>query len=149
MRPATLKARLSAGGVIFRRLDGRAEVVLVAVRGGNVWCLPKGIVDRNESPEKTALREVQEETGLKGRILKEIDKISYWYFIKEENAKCKKTVYFYLMQYESGNTDDHDREVDDASWFQVDEAIDKVAYKGDREILEKAKAMISEYGKKS
>ena len=149
MRPATLVTQTSAGGVMFRELDGRVEVAMIAVKGGSLWCLPKGIVDRGETREKSALREVEEETGLKGRILKEIGQITYWYFIKADNAKCKKTVYFYLMQYESGNTADHDHEVDDAAWFPIEEAIGKAAYKGDRQILEKAKGMIPGHGRDS
>ena len=46
------------------------------------------------------------------------------------------------MEYKSGNTDAHDQEVDDAQWFPIDEAIDKLAYRGEKEILQKAKEMI-------
>jgi 8-oxo-dGTP diphosphatase len=108
----------------------------------SVWSLPKGIIDIGEKSEETAIREVREETGLSGRIIKKIGDTSYWYYIKVENAKCRKTVHFYLMEYQNGSTTDHDEEVDDASWFPIDEAICKVSYKGDREILEKAKEMI-------
>jgi 8-oxo-dGTP diphosphatase len=146
MKPASLKTQVSSGGVIFRKHKGRIEVALIAVKGGTVWCLPKGIVNKGETPEETALREVEEETGLKGNILGKIGQISYWYFIKEENVKCKKTVYFYLMQYVSGSTDNHDWEVDESAWFPIDEAINKIAFKGDREIVEKAKRMILDNG---
>ena len=46
------------------------------------------------------------------------------------------------MEYQNGSTSDHDEEVNEALWFSIDEAIRKVSYKGDREILEKAKRMI-------
>lgn len=147
MRPATLKMQESAGGVIFRMSEGKAEVALISVKGGAVWSLPKGIIDKGETPEATAVREVSEETGLKGNIAGLIGRISYWYFIKEENARCKKTVTFYLMKYESGSTDDHDSEVDKAAWFPIEEAVKNASYKGDRTILEKAQRMISGYGK--
>lgn len=142
MRPATIKMQVSAGGVIFRTNNNSTEIALVAVKGGKVWCLPKGIVDRGERPEETAVREVREETGLKGRIKDKVGEISYWYYIKGENARCRKTVHFYLMEYLNGSTKDHDAEVDDASWFLLDEALKKVSYKGDKEIIEKAKEMI-------
>lgn len=143
MRPASIRTQVSSGGVIFRRNNDMTEIALVAVKGGNVWCLPKGLVDRGERPEETAVREVQEETGLRGRIRDKIGDISYWYYIRGENARCRKTVHFYLMDYLSGSTDDHDSEVDKASWFSIDEAISKVSYKGDREIIKKAKEMIN------
>jgi 8-oxo-dGTP diphosphatase len=149
VKPATLRFQVSSGGIIFRRRGGKVEIALIAVKGGNVWCLPKGIVDKGENPEETALREVREETGLTGRILGKIGSISYWYFIKEENAKCKKTVDFYLMEYEKGNTKDHDWEVDDASWVPIEEAVERASYKGDRRIIQKAKEMISEHVRKN
>jgi 8-oxo-dGTP pyrophosphatase MutT (NUDIX family) len=148
VRPAALKFQTSSGGIIFRRRAGQVEIALIAVKGGSAWCLPKGIVDKGENPEETALREVREETGLTGRILGKIGSISYWYFIKEENAKCKKTVEFYLMEYEKGDTRDHDFEVDEAAWFPIGEAVEKASYKGDREIIRKAEEMIAQYVRK-
>jgi 8-oxo-dGTP diphosphatase len=144
VKPAALKFQLSSGGIIFRRRAGKVEIALIAVKGGSAWCLPKGLVDKGENPEETALREVREETGLTGRILGKIGSISYWYFIKEENAKCKKTVDFYLMEYEKGDTRDHDFEVDEAAWFPIEDAVEKASYKGDREIIRKAGEMIAQ-----
>lgn len=118
------------------------EVALVAVKGGSVWCLPKGLVDKGEGPEETALREVAEETGLKGRIIEKLGEIKYWYYIKEENAKCKKTVHFFLMEYEGGDLRKHDWEVDDASWFPIDEAVKKARYKGEKVMIEKARKIL-------
>jgi len=96
-------------------------------------------VDKGESPGKTALREVSEETGLRGRIIEKLGEIKYWYYIKEGNIKCRKTVHFFLMEYEGGDVANHDWEVDNASWFQIDEALKKVNYKSEKELLEKAK----------
>ncbi len=142
MKPASLKTQVSSGGVIFRRSNDMVEIALVAVKGGDVWCLPKGLVEKGETPEETAMREVAEETGLRGKVIKKIGDISYWYYIRGENAKCRKTVHFYLMEYEGGSTDDHSWEVDKAAWFIMDEALNKVSYKGDRGILEKAREMV-------
>jgi len=142
MKPAAIINKVSSGGVIFRQDNNAAEVALVAVRDRSVWCLPKGIIDKGEKPEETAVREVREETGLSGKILAKVGDTSYWYYIKEENARCRKTVHFYLMEYQSGRTSNHDEEVDDAAWFSIDDAINKISYKGDREILEKARKMI-------
>ncbi|HTR44810.1 MAG TPA: NUDIX hydrolase [Thermodesulfovibrionales bacterium] len=149
MRPAAIKTQVSSGGVIFREREGIIEIALVAVKEGSVWCLPKGIIEKGEKPEETAVREVREETGLAGRALKKIGEIAYWYYVKDKNAKYRKTVHFYLLEYLSGSTDDHNWEVDKAQWFALDEALRMVSYKGDREIVEKARGMLLEksYGR--
>lgn len=142
MKVASLKTRVSSGGIVFRRHNDITEIAMVAVKGGNVWCLPKGLIDKGEVPEKTALREVEEETGLKGRIIEKLGEITYWYYIKEENIKCKKTVHFFLMEYEAGDVSKHDREVDNAAWFPIDEALRKASYRGEKEIIEKAREIL-------
>ncbi|MEW6068911.1 MAG: NUDIX hydrolase [Nitrospirota bacterium] len=138
MKPSALKTQISSGGVIFRRQDNIIEIAMVATKGGRAWGLPKGLINKGEAPEKTALREVAEETGLKGKIREKLGEITYWFYIKEDNAKCKKTVHFFLLEYESGDISDHDWEVDDVVWFSVDEALKKASYKGEKEMIEKA-----------
>lgn len=146
MRPASLIRQTSSGGVIYRSAGEGVEVALVSVRGGRFWCLPKGIVDKGETPELTAVREVREESGLSGRIVDKLGDIAYWYYIRGENSKCRKTVYFYLMEYEGGSTSQHDFEVDEAGWFPIEEALQKVSFRGDRTILEKAALKLRERG---
>ena len=142
IKPAALKTQVSSGGVIFRRQNNVIEVALVAVKGGNVWCLPKGLIDKGEVPEKTALREVKEGAGLKGRIVRKLGEITYWFYLKKENIKYKKTVHFFLMEYEFGDILNHDWEVDNVAWFTVDEALRNATYKGEREIIQKAKDIL-------
>lgn len=135
---------LSSGGVIYRRTDNGIEVALISVKGGTVWCLPKGLVEEGENIARTAHREVKEETGLDGKIIEKIDHIEYFYSHKEPGLthRILKIVYFFLMEYTGGDVSEHDKEVDDCRWFPIDEAIDKVEYKDEREILKKAKVMI-------
>ncbi len=146
-KPPEIKRRISSGGIIYRNLKDDVEVVIVAVRGSRAWCLPKGIIDRDEDPPATALREVREETGLTGEILDKLGQISYWYFIKEEMIRIHKTVHFFLMKFIEGSTDDHDHEVDEARWFPIDDAIEQLTYKSEKEIMRKAKVMIDQLSK--
>jgi len=149
-KPPSIKKRISSGGVIYRPLKGRAgggtedgvEVALIAVRGGKAWCLPKGIIDKGEDAPAAALREVREETGLSGEIVDEIGTISYWYYLKEEMIRIHKTVHLFLIKYIEGSTDDHDHEVDEARWFPIDEAINQLSYRSEKDIVLKAKDMI-------
>ncbi|MBI5740817.1 MAG: NUDIX hydrolase [Nitrospirae bacterium] len=141
-RPPEIKKQVSSGGVIFRSSEDGVDVALIEVRGGKTWCLPKGLIDKNEDPPAAALREVREESGLKGKILDKIGHISYWYFIDKNRTKVHKTVHFFLLKYVEGSTDDHDHEVDESRWFPIDEAIETLAYKSEKEIMRKAKSMI-------
>jgi 8-oxo-dGTP diphosphatase len=143
-RPPEIKKRISSGGVIFRIQKDGIDVVIVAIRGRKAWCLPKGIIDKDEDPPSAALRDVREETGLTGEILDKIGRISYWYALKNQTVKIHKTVHFYLMKYIEGNTDDHDHEVNEAVWFPIDEALRKLSYKSERDIMKKARDMIKE-----
>ncbi|MCL5024443.1 MAG: NUDIX hydrolase [Nitrospirae bacterium] len=143
MKPAAIRTQVSSGGVIFRKVEGDdLEIALVAVKDGKVWSLPKGIVEKGEEAQQTAVREVREETGLSGKIMDKIGDISYWYYIKDDNAKCRKTVHFYLLEYVSGSTSDHNWEVDAAEWFPIEAALGRLSYKGDKEIVGKAKEML-------
>ncbi len=145
-KPATIKDQTSSGGVICRQSETGIEIALVSLREGSIWCLPKGVIDKNEDDRSTALREVKEETGLIGEIIDEIGAISYWFFIKSKNIKLHKTVKFFLMIYKGGSTDNHDMEVDEARWFPIEKVVDTLTYRREKMILLKAKKMIEEKG---
>lgn len=139
MKPATIQYLRSSGGVIFRKANNEIEVALIAIKNRKIWTLPKGLIDKGESDEEAAIREIVEETGLYGKIINIIGEKSYWFYIKGENIKCKKTVVYYLLQYLGGDVEKHSWEVDEAKWFLIDDAIAKVNYKSDMEVIRKAK----------
>ncbi|UCG77740.1 MAG: NUDIX hydrolase [Nitrospirota bacterium] len=142
-RPASIRTRTSAGGVVYRENNGSVDVVLISLRGGTILTLPKGTIDNDESVEETALREVREETGLTGEIKNDLGSISYWFYDKDDNIKYRKTVHFFLLRYISGETGDHDSEVEDAVWIDIDSAIDKVVYRSDKQILNKVRNILN------
>lgn len=136
------KRQISSGGIIFKEIDGKFKVALIARKNKTVWCLPKGKVEKGESTQATAKRELEEETGLRGELIKKVDSIHYWYYSKKENTRFSKTVYFYLFRYRGGRLKDHDWEVDAVRWFFIDEAIRKLTYKSERELMQKAKKIL-------
>lgn len=144
MSKVPTKIQISAGGVAFRKRKKQIEAALISVGDNNRWQLPKGIVDKGESTEDAAVREVREEAGIDTELVERIDKVEYWYFWNEDSGRVRyhKFVYFYLLRYESGDVRDHDDEVNEARWFQIDEAIKLLAFSSEKKIVEKAKAMI-------
>ena len=138
--------QISAGGVIFRPSGGSIKVALISVKGGKVWALPKGLNEKGENLARTAHREVKEETGLDGKILTKIGHINYFFMLKDEGETRRffKIVYFFLMEYTGGSVEDHDEEVEECRWFNINEAIKLMKYEDEKEILKKAKKLIKE-----
>jgi 8-oxo-dGTP pyrophosphatase MutT (NUDIX family) len=112
------------------------------MHGNQVWSLPKGLVEEHESPEEAALREVEEETGLRGRVVGKVADSTYWYVVPSEGVRYKKTVHFYLMEYLSGDSSAHDWEVDEVRWVSPEEAMSLLSYQGEREVLSRALGML-------
>ena len=141
----TTMDQISAGGVAFRWKDAEAEIAIVSVKPKLRWQLPKGIVDEGETPQVAALREVHEEAGVETNTVRLIETIEYWYRSVKygKPVRYHKFVHFYLMEYKSGNVTDHDDEVEEARWVSFDEALELLDFKSEREVVEKARAMIA------
>ena len=131
------KRVVSSGGVIFRKVNGGFEVALVSRR--NIWCLPKGLIEANETADEAALREVKEETGLNGEIIGKIGEINYSFF---RNRRYFKTVHFYLLKLVGGSIEAHDSEMDKVKWFPISDAIRVLTYVNERKIMRKAVEML-------
>jgi 8-oxo-dGTP pyrophosphatase MutT (NUDIX family) len=111
-----------------------------------LWVLPKGQLDAGESSEQAALREVSEETGAHGSVLGKLGDTRYWF--KWNGERVFKIVSFFLVQYEGGTLGDipeaFRHEVADVQWLPLDEAPTLLAYRGEREISERALARLSD-----
>lgn len=137
--------QVSAGGVAFRWQDSKPEIAIVSVKPKLRWQLPKGIVDPGESPQITAVREVREEAGVETDLIKLIETIEYWYRSVKygKPVRYHKFVHFYLLRYRGGQVTDHDHEVEEARWVSFEDAIELLDFKSEREVVEKARAMIA------
>jgi 8-oxo-dGTP pyrophosphatase MutT (NUDIX family) len=118
--------------------------MLAAIRPGGkpegVWALPKGLIGSGEGAEATALREVEEETGIRGRSLGKLGDVRYVYTWAGE--RVFKVVSFYLVRYAGGRLGEIPpelaHEVAESRWLPLDEAARLLAYRGEREMAEKA-----------
>ena len=130
----------------MRRLKG--DWVMAAIRPAGkepgVWALPKGIIGDGEKPDVTALREVEEETGVQGRLVEKLGDVRYVYTWAGE--RVFKVVSFYLLRYSKGRLGDLPpataHEVAEVRWLPLEEAPGLLAYKGEREMAERALAAL-------
>jgi ADP-ribose pyrophosphatase YjhB (NUDIX family) len=131
-----IKYEVSAGGLVLRRHESGFDALLIGRGSPRVWTLPKGHVEPRETNEQAALREVREETGCWGDLIVRLNEISYWFYVGK--AKHKKSVTFYLMRYLSGDTMNHDHEVDEARWFDVATARRSLKYVNEKRLVDLA-----------
>jgi 8-oxo-dGTP pyrophosphatase MutT (NUDIX family) len=143
-----VRREFSAGGVVVRRLRGGWRLAAIRPGGKDVWALPKGLIGRGEAADATALREVREETGVDARLVAKLGDVRYVYTWKGE--RVFKIVSFFLMRYRRGRIGDIPpalaHEVDECRWLLLEEAPSLLAYKGEREMAEKALQFLGESG---
>ena len=124
-------------------MRGRFWVAAIRPRGrGDVWALPKGLVDAGESAAETALREAEEETGLVARLGEKLGDVRYVYTRRGSGERVFKVVSFYLLRYRSGRIGEIRPEmrieVEEARWLPLEDAPRLLAYGGERDMARKA-----------
>lgn len=140
MTPTPVSTQVSAGGVAFREKDGQIEVALILVGPHLRWQLPKGTVNPQERIEDAARREVREEAGIDTILYEFLDRIEYWFYATREGNRGRfhKFVYFYLMGYLSGDVENHDYEVEEARFFEIEKAVEMLAFENEKAVVRKA-----------
>jgi 8-oxo-dGTP pyrophosphatase MutT (NUDIX family) len=140
-----MRREFSAGGVVVRRIRGSWH--LAAIRPGgktDVWALPKGLIGSGESAAETALREVTEETGVRGSLVQKLGDVRYVYTWKGE--RVFKVVSFFLVRYSAGRLGDipaaFRHEVAEARWLPLEDSPRLLTYGGERDMAAKALQLI-------
>jgi 8-oxo-dGTP pyrophosphatase MutT (NUDIX family) len=129
----------SCGGVVLRKNGEQIELCLGMrrrERAGESWTLPKGTPDNGETVEQTAVREVNEETGLEVRIVAPVGDIDYFFTMSGE--RIHKTVHYFLMEPVGGSLEEHDHEFEDVRFFPVPEALAILTFPTERQLVEQA-----------
>jgi 8-oxo-dGTP diphosphatase len=141
------RSEVSAGGVVFRAgAGGSFDIALIRTHEGR-WQLPKGWVEAGEPQEQTAIREVREEAGVQAELVGKLDSIEYWYrsnYDPGEPVRVHKFVNFFLLRYLGGSTDDHDHEVQEARFVDIDDAMRMLAFASERRVVEMARGALVE-----
>lgn len=140
-KPLAMKTvnQISAGGIVYKKEAGHTLWLITQHSQHKGWVFPKGIVgDTNtgESMEQAAIREVEEEGGIKAAIVKKTPIETHYEYMWEGNL-IKKTVFYFLMEYLSGEPENHDWEMMDAKFASVSEVKSTLTYDSDREAFEK------------
>ena len=143
-KPPLLR-EFSAGGLVVRRMRGRPYIAAVRLKGGAVLALPKGHIEPGETGAETAVREVREETGIDSRLVEKLDDIRYWY--TRDGARVFKVVSFFLLGYRSGTVENYQRaEVEGAEWIPLEEAPQRLTYKGEKAMARAALSKVADKG---
>ena len=145
-RPGLRKVEeTSAGGLVVDRSGVRPRVAIIGRRdrrGRLLWSLPKGHVEQGETSEDAAVREVEEETGIRGTVVATLGTIDYWFVA--ENRRIHKTVHHFLLVASGGELSDEDLEVDEVAWVPLDELGTHLAYAGERRLAETAAGLLAD-----
>jgi 8-oxo-dGTP pyrophosphatase MutT (NUDIX family) len=129
----------SAGGIVVRYESGQPWLVVGSrrrERDGRTWTLPKGTPKAGESREQTAIREVEEETGLQVRITYPLDSIEYWFV--QSGLRIHKTVHYFLMEPIGGDLAGHDHEFDEVRWITFGSAATMLTFETERALVARA-----------
>ena len=123
----------ASGGVVWRRGEGGVEIVVAHRPRYDDWSLPKGKLDDGETWEQAALREVEEEVGLRCRLGRELEPVAY-----EDRKGRAKVVRYWLMEPEADPGFEPNDEVDEMRWLAPEDAVAVLSYPHDKELVRSA-----------
>ncbi len=138
-----LKFETSAGGIVYKKIKeqkSKSKILWLTTKHSHYkkWTFPKGLIGdtkKEEEKEEAALREVKEEGGVHAKIINH-QPIKVQYSYRLEDFLVKKTVYYFLMQYISGDPKDHDWEVEEAKFVTDTELKKMLSFETDKKAFE-------------
>jgi len=130
---------VSSGGVVFK--EGKA--LLLRRRDEGLWCFPKGKLSGEETVEEAALREIEEETGLKCTIGPHIIDIEYSYYWPHDDVNYEKKVVYFLAFPEEGELE-LEETFDEYRWCTLEECLKLLYYENDKAVIEEAFRMLDQ-----
>ncbi|MDP2670952.1 MAG: NUDIX domain-containing protein [bacterium] len=134
----------SAGGIVYKKENSQIYILVTQHSAHHGWVFPKGLLDKGEDKATTALREVREEGGVVAKIVEELAPVEYFY--KFQGETIKKKVTYFLMEYVSGKIEDHDWEMEAAEWLPLEKVDERLTYKTDKQVFQKAQEFLTEKG---
>ncbi|WP_028279310.1 NUDIX hydrolase [Arthrobacter sp. H5] len=148
-QPLPTVEEVSAGGIV---MDSSTDLLNVAIiarlnRGGRLeWCLPKGHPENQENNEEAAIREIEEETGIQGKVLSALGSIDYWFTVS--GHRVHKTVHHFLLLSIGGHLtieNDPDHEAVDVAWVPLADLGRKLSFPNERRIADLAREVLPRY----
>jgi 8-oxo-dGTP pyrophosphatase MutT (NUDIX family) len=150
-----MKIQFSAGGVVFKKSESGTEILVSQHSQHHGWVFPKGLIGdhvEREGKEETALREVKEETGAEGKIIRALNPVTYWFVLEGDPSahstssgqagsgqeKVRKTVYYFIMEYVSGDIAKHDHEMEQVEWLPKEKVEERLTYESDKIVWREA-----------
>jgi 8-oxo-dGTP diphosphatase len=125
----------AAGGVVVRERDGVKQIAVIHRPQHSDWSLPKGKLDKGETFEEAAVREVEEETGLRCELGRELRPVTY----DDRRGRSKVVRYWLMKPLETAKAKfKPNSEVDELRWLELDDAIELLDYDHDRELVRDA-----------
>ncbi len=133
-----MKREFSAGGIVF---NDKGEVLLIQNSSPSSpdvkhWGFPKGHLDEGESSKEAAIREIKEETGVEAKLQEKLGDSKYVFTFKGE--KIFKAVAMFKMKHLSGEPTPQEGEIIQTGWYPPEEALKKLSFKNDKDLLQKA-----------
>jgi 8-oxo-dGTP pyrophosphatase MutT (NUDIX family) len=148
-RPLRRVDETSAGGLVLDRRGPEASGALIGRldrRGRLLWSLPKGHVEAGETEEQAAIREVAEETGIRGSVVGKLGSIDFWFVA--DGRRIHKTVHHFLLLADDPigglELSDEDVEVSEVAWVPLADLAAKLAYADERRLLERVPDLLAE-----
>lgn len=144
-RPLQRVDEVSAGGLVVDLASATTSAALIGKRdrrGRLLWSLPKGHLEDEETAEQAAIREIAEETGIRGEILGSLGSIDYWFVA--DGRRIHKTVHHFLLRATGGALSDDDVEVSEVAWVPFIELTQRLAYPDERTLMDRAGLLLAD-----